>query len=78
MTVYEMIQELSQYDAGTEVEINAFADEYRATVEVKEDVKDGEETDVDVEFDEDISEFDIDDYTKYTGEKIVRILVEVK
>ena len=34
MTVYEMIQELSQYDAGTEVEINAFADEYRATVEV--------------------------------------------
>lgn len=78
MTVYEMIQELSQYDADTEVEINVVADEYRTSVEVKEDVKDGEETDVDVEIDEDILEFSIEDYKKYNGQKIVRILAEVE
>lgn len=78
MTVYEMIQELSQYDSNTEVEINVVADEYRATVQVEEDVKEGEETDVDVEIDEDISGFSIEDYKKYNGQKIVRILVEVE
>lgn len=78
MTVYEMIQYLSQYDSNTEIEINVVADEYRATVQVEEDVKEGEKTDVDVEIDEDISGFSIEDYKKYNGHKIVRILVEVK
>lgn len=75
MTVYEMIQELAQYEADREVEINVVADEYRATVQVEEDVKDGEETDVDVEFDEDVTEFDIDEYRRYNGQKTVRINV---
>lgn len=78
MTVYEMIQELSKYDADKDVEINVVADEYRATVEVEEDVKDGEETDVDVEFDEDIFEFGIDEYKHWQKGNVVRINVTVE
>ena len=43
MTVYEIIQELVQYDADKEVEINVkTSDNYKTYVEVKEDVQDGE------------------------------------
>lgn len=78
MTVYEMIQELVQYDADTEVEVNVVTDDdYETTVTVEEDVKDGEETDVKVDIDEDISDFDIDEY-KWGGRKVVRINVELK
>lgn len=77
MKVYEMIQELTKYDADQEVEINVVADGYSTTVEVDEDVKDGEETDVDIDFDEDVTEFDVDEYKKYNGQKLVRISVEL-
>ena len=76
MTVYEMIQELAQYDADLDVEINVTTDDYETTVEVEEDVKDGEETDVKLDIDEDIEDFDIDDYKKYTGKRVVRINAE--
>ena len=47
MTVYEIIQELAQYDADKEVEINVkTSDNYKTYVEVKEDVQEGEETEV--------------------------------
>lgn len=78
MTVYEMIQELSKHDADKDVEINVVADEYRTTVQVEEDVKDGEETDVDVEFDEDVFEFDIDEYKHWQKGNVVRINVAVE
>lgn len=78
MTVYEMIQELAQYDADLDVEINVTTDDYETTVEVEEDVKDGEETDVKLDIDEDIEDFDIDDYKKYTGKRIVRINAELR
>lgn len=78
MTVYEMIQELAQYEADTEVEVNVTTDNYIATVEVDEDVSEGEETDVKLDIDEDIEDFDIDDYRKYTGKKVVRINVELR
>lgn len=77
MTVYEMIQELAQYDADTEVEIDVIANDYEMTVEVEEDVKDGEETDVKVNIDDDISDFDIDEY-EWGRKKVVRINVELK
>lgn len=77
MTVYEMIQELAQYEADTEVEVNVTTDAYIATVEVDEDVKDGEETDVKVDIDEDIDDFDIDKY-EWGGKKVVRINVELR
>lgn len=78
MTVYEMIQELAQYDADTDVEVNVFTDDdYETTVTVEEDVKDGEETDAKIDIDEDINDFDIDEYT-WGGKKVVRINVELK
>lgn len=73
MTVYEMIQKLSKYDADLDVVINAYSENYRATVEVEEDVKEGEETDVDVEFDLSSSNIEIDDFRKGNGKRFVRI-----
>lgn len=79
MTVYEMIQELAQYDADLDVEVNVVTDDdYETTVTVKEDVEDGEETDVKLDIDEDIEDFDIDEYKKYTGKKVVRINAELR
>ena len=78
MTVYEMIQKLAKYDADLDVEINVTTDDYETTVEVEEDAKDGEETDVKLDIDEDIEDFDIDDYKKYTGKRIVRINAELR
>lgn len=77
MTVYEMIQKLSKYDADLEVEINAYSENYRATVEVEEDVKEGEETDVDVEFDLSSENIEIDDFRRGNGERFVRILSDM-
>lgn len=78
MTVYELIQELAQYDADMEVQVNVAADDYETTVTVEEDVKDGEETDVKVDIDEDIEDFDIEEYKYYNGKKVVKINVELK
>lgn len=77
MTVYEMIQELAQYDADTEVEVNVAADKYRTTAEALEDVKEGEETEVDVGFDENVSGFSIDECVEHTGRKFIRISAEL-
>lgn len=78
MTVYEMIQELAQYEADTEVEVNVTTDDYIATVEVDEDVAEGEEADVKIDIDEDIEDFGIDEYKKYMGKKVVRINAELR
>lgn len=77
MAVYEMIQKLSKYDADLDVEINAYSENYRTTVEVEEDVKEGEETDVDVEFDLSSSNIEIDGFRKGNGERFVRILSDM-
>lgn len=57
MTVYELIQELSQYDADTEVEFHCDA-VYETDVEAefdREDEDDIQEVTVSAEFDEDVS-----------------------
>lgn len=73
MTVYEMIQELAQYEADQEVEINVVADEFPVTVVVGEDTQEGEEIDTEVDFDEDVTDFDIDEYRHFQKGKVVRI-----
>lgn len=75
MKVYEMIQELAQYEADQEVEINVVADELPVTVVVGEDTEEGEEIDTEVDFDKDITDFDIDEYRHYQKGKVVRINV---
>lgn len=78
MTVYEIIQELAQYDADKEVEINVkTSDNYKTYVEVKEDVQEGQETDVDVEFDLSSSNIEIDDFRKGNRERFVRIFSDM-
>lgn len=79
MTVYEMIQELAQYDADREVEINVkTSDNYKTYVEVKEYVQEGEETEVKVDIEEDVDDFDISERREYAGRTIVRIDVELR
>lgn len=78
MTVYEMIQELSRYDANTEVIVNVAVEDYPFTATVSEDVKEGEETEVEVELDEDIEKFDIGECRDWRNEKRVRIAVTLK
>ena len=66
MTVYEMIQELSQYDADQEVEINVVANGLEVNAVVNEDIDKGCETEVEVDFDETVSDFEIDERRSYT------------
>ncbi len=75
MKVYELIQELAQYEADQDVYINVVAEKYPLTVEVEEDVAEGEKTEVSAEFDEDIEEFDIDEPYNRIGRNKVRINV---
>lgn len=56
MTVYEMIQELSKYNADDEIEFHVKA-KYSADIEAefdREDENDTQEVTVDVDFDEDV------------------------
>lgn len=78
MTVYELIQELVQYEADQEVEINVAADEFPVTVVVGQDTQEGEEIDTEVDFDEDVAEFDIDEYRHFQKGKVVRINVSLE
>lgn len=73
MTVYEMIQELSRYDADMEVEANVYAKGYEMYVEVQEDAQDGEEVTAKADIDEDITDISVDEYRKWNGGKVVRI-----
>lgn len=44
MKVYELIQELSKYDAEQEVEINVILDDVLTTVRVREDLEENEDS----------------------------------
>lgn len=64
MTVYELIQELSQYNADTEVKFHCNA-EYDTDVEAefdRENKDNAQEVTVTASFDEDVDFDDIDDY----------------
>lgn len=67
MTVYELIQELSQFDADTEVEFHVNA-EFNTDVEAefdRNDENDIQEVTVTAEFDEDVGFYDISDYESF-------------
>lgn len=64
MTVYELIQELSQYNADTEVKFHCEA-EYDTDVEAefdRENENNTQEVTVTASFDDDVDFDDIDDY----------------
>ena len=69
MTVYELIQELSQFKADTKVEFHVKAN-FDTDVEVefdRDNEDDTQEVTVTAEFDEDVDFDDIEDYERYTS-----------
>lgn len=77
MKVYEMIQELARYDAAMEVEVNIYAKDYSTSATVQEGAEDGDEVEVKLDIDEDISDFDIQEYVPYRRYKKVRLNIEL-
>lgn len=77
MKVYEMIQDLARYDADMEVEINIYAKEHSAYATVQEDAEDGEDVRVKIDFDEDVSDFSIEEYYDRFRSKKVKINVDL-
>lgn len=69
MTVYELIQKLSQFKADTKVEFHVKAN-FDTDVEVefdRDNEDDTQEVTVTAEFDEDVDFDDIEDYERYTS-----------
>lgn len=73
MTVYELIQELVQFDADMEVEISVSADGFETEVVAKEDAEYGDSIDAEVDIDEYTDDFSVEDYKKYAGKHVVRL-----
>lgn len=77
MTVYELIQELSQYPADMLVETNVYADGFGVEAEVEEEAEEGDFVSAKVCIDEDIEEMEAEEYRKYNGKRVVRINVDL-
>lgn len=78
MTVYELIQELSQYNADTEVEFHVNA-EFDTDVEVEFDrdiSSDIHEVTVTVDFDDNVDFSSIADHERYTARPRITINLE--
>lgn len=73
MTVYELIQELAQFDAEMEVEVSISADAFETEAVAKEDAEYGDAIDAEVDIDEYTDDFSVEDYKKYTGKHVVRL-----
>lgn len=75
MTVYELIQELVQFDADMEVEVSIFANSFETEAVAKEDAEYGDAIDAEVDIDEYTDDFSVEEYKKYTGKHVVRLNV---
>lgn len=73
MTVYEMIQELSKYDADLKVKINVYSNNFYTEGIARENANEGEELDIKINLDEDIFEFCIKEEKPYRGLPIIAI-----
>ena len=78
MTVYELIQELAQFDAEMEVEVSISADAFETEAVAKEDAEYGDAIDAEVGIDEYTDDFSVEDYKKYTGKHVVRLSVTLE
>lgn len=75
MTIYELIQELVQFDADMEVEVSIFANSFETEAVAKEDAEYGDAIDAEVDIDEYTDVFSVEEYKKYTGKHVVRLNV---
>ena len=78
MTVYDLIQELAQFDAEMEVEVSITADAFETEAVAKEDAEYGDAIDAEVDIDEYTDDFSVEDYKKYTGKHVVRLSVTLE
>ena len=78
MTVYELIQELVQFDADMEVEVSVSANAFETEVVAKEDAEYGDAIDAEVDIDEYTDDLSVEDYKKYTGKHVVRLNVSLE
>lgn len=78
MTVYELIQKLTKYDADMDVEVSVYAENFAVDAVAKEDAEDGKLIDAEVDIDEYTDDFSVEDYKKYTGKHVVRINVALE
>ena len=78
MTVYELIQELAQFDGEMEVEVSISADAFETEAVAKEDAEYGDAIDAEVDIDEYTDDFSVEDYKKYTGKHVVRLSVTLE
>lgn len=78
MTVYELIQELAQFDAEMEVEVSVSADAFETEAVAKEDAEYGDAIDAEVDIDEYTDDFSVEDYKEYTGKHVVRLSVNLE
>lgn len=78
MTVYELIQELIQFDADAEVSINIKANRYRTDARVMEDAEDGDYVDSEVEFEEVSDDFAVEEERSIRGKTSAVITVELE
>lgn len=78
MTVYELIQKLTKYDADMDVEVSVYAENFAVDAVEKEDAEDGKLIDAEVDIDEYTDDFSVEDYKEYTGKHVVRINVALE
>lgn len=78
MTVYELIQELIQFDADAEVSVNLKVNCYRTDARVMEDAEDGDYVDSEVEFEETVDDFAVEEERSVRGKTSAVITVELE
>lgn len=78
MTVYELIQELIQFDADAEVSVNLKVNCYRTDARVMEDAEDGDYVDSEVEFEETVDDFAVEEERSIRGKTSAVITVELE
>lgn len=78
MTVYELMQELCQYDAGAEVSVSVKVNRYRTDARVMEDAENGDYVDSEVEFEESLDDFTIEEERSIRGKASAVITVEIE
>ena len=75
MTVYELMQELCQYDAGAEVSVSVKVNRYRTDARVMEDAENGDYVDSEVES---LDDFTIEEERSIRGKASAVITVEIE
>ncbi len=75
MTVYELIKELTNYEADMEVEVSVFAKGFETDVTAKEEAECGGTITAVVDLNEEVRTFYVDEKKKHNGKHVVKVNV---